>query len=173
MQTHAMPSAELASAESGQREKIFDAFRRWGYVRADLDPLGNYVGEEHPELNLTGPLADEARRIYCGTVGAEFMHMPDPERREWVRERMESEPEPVDRERILTQLVEADVFEQMLQTLYIGTKRFSLEGDERADSVTGGSSASGGRARRRRMRDGHEPSRTPQRGGAHRGTPGG
>ena len=129
MQTHAMPSAELASVESGQREKVFDAFRRWGYVRADLDPLGNYVGEEHPELNLAGPLADEARRIYCGTVGAEFMHMPDPERRNWVRERMEAEPEPVDRERILTQLVEADIFEQMLQTLYIGTKRFSLEGD--------------------------------------------
>jgi len=57
------------------------------------------------------------------------MHMPDPERRKWVRERMESEAAPVNRERILTQLVEADVFEQMLQTLYIGTKRFSLEGE--------------------------------------------
>jgi len=63
LQTHAMPSAELASVESGQREKVFDAFRRWGYVRADLDPLGHYVGEEHPELNLTGTMADEARRM--------------------------------------------------------------------------------------------------------------
>ena len=30
---------------------------------------------------------------------------------------------------ILKQLLEADIFEQMLQTLYIGTKRFSLEGN--------------------------------------------
>jgi 2-oxoglutarate dehydrogenase E1 component len=112
-----MPSAELASSESEQRDKVFDAFRRWGYVRADLDPLGHFVGEEHPELNLTGPVADEARRMYCGTIGAEFMHMPDPERRNWVRERMEAEAAPVNRERILTEFVEADVFEQMLQTL--------------------------------------------------------
>jgi 2-oxoglutarate dehydrogenase E1 component len=126
-----MPSADIVASESDQREreKVFDAFRRWGYMQAQLDPLEHYAGEENPDLRLSGPAADEARRIYCGTIGAEFMHMPDPERREWVRQRMETEPEPVDRERILAQLVQADVFEQMLQTLYIGTKRFSLEGE--------------------------------------------
>ena len=126
---HVISSPEIVGSESEQRDKVFDAFRRWGYVRADLDPLGHFAGEQNPELNLTGPVADEARRIYCGTVGVEFMHMPDPERRNWVQQRMEAEPEAVDRERILTQLVKADVFEQMLQTLYIGTKRFSLEGE--------------------------------------------
>jgi 2-oxoglutarate dehydrogenase E1 component len=134
-----MPSAELASSEADQRERVFDAFRRWGYMQAELDPLGNFFPREHPELNLSGPaagIAKDARRLYCGTVGAEFMHMPDPERREWVRQRMEGEAEPVeatpasaDRERILTRLIEADIFEQMLQSLYIGTKRFSLEGN--------------------------------------------
>jgi 2-oxoglutarate dehydrogenase E1 component len=126
-----MPSAELAGTESEQREKAFDAFRRWGYLQAELDPLGHFLPQEHAELNLTGPFAEEARRIYCGTIGAEFMHMPDRERREWVRQRMEGEAEPVEttREQILTRLIEADIFEQMLQSLYIGTKRFSLEGN--------------------------------------------
>ena len=32
-------------------------------------------------------------------------------------------------QRILDELVRADVFEQMFQSLYIGTKRFSLEGE--------------------------------------------
>ena len=107
-------------------------------MQAELDPLGRFLPQEHPELNLAGAAAEaqiakDARRIYCGSIGAEFMHMPDPERREWVRQRMEGLAQPVpasqDRERILTRLIEADIFEQMLQSLYIGTKRFSLEGN--------------------------------------------
>jgi len=30
---------------------------------------------------LTGEAAEEGRRIYCGTVGADFMHLQEPERR--------------------------------------------------------------------------------------------
>ena len=36
---HVISSPEIAGSESEQRDKVFDAFRRWGYVRADLDPL--------------------------------------------------------------------------------------------------------------------------------------
>ena len=42
---------------------------------------------------------------------------------------MEGEPGAVDQERILDLLVRADVFEQVLQQRYLGTKRFSLEGN--------------------------------------------
>jgi 2-oxoglutarate dehydrogenase E1 component len=43
---------------------------------------------------------------------------------------MEAEQqEPVDRTRILDQLVRADVFEQTIHSRYIGTKRYSLEGN--------------------------------------------
>ncbi len=128
MQAQAFPSAEV-STESDQRERVFDAFRRWGYLQADLDPLGHFKPAEHPELKLSGAAADAARRIYCGTIGAEFMHIPDPERRRWIQERLEGDPAPVDQRAILHHLVEADIFEQALQTLYIGTKRFSLEGN--------------------------------------------
>jgi 2-oxoglutarate dehydrogenase E1 component len=113
---------------SAERERIFDAFRRWGYNEANLDPLGFYGPFPQPDLEaLTGSVATEVRRIYCGTIGAEFMHLPQPERR-WIAERIESAAEPVDQSKILERLVRADLFEQVLQSRYLGTKRFSLEG---------------------------------------------
>ena len=107
---------------------VFDAYRRWGYFEANLDPLGFMRPLDHPELRLEGEEAARARRIYCGTVGAEFMHIPNPEQRQWVIERMESAAIEPDRAHILERLVRADLFEQVLQTRYLGTKRFSLEG---------------------------------------------
>ncbi len=123
-----------------------DAFRRWGYLQANLDPLGHFAPLPQPELDLSGETADFARRIYSGSIGVEFMHIPDPERRQWIQERMEAErQEPVDRSRILDQLVRADIFEQTIHSRYIGTKRYSLEGntslipllDETLNSATG------------------------------------
>src|ERR1700674_4014056 len=111
------------------RERIFDAFRRWGYLEATLDPLGLFEPLKQPDLDaLTGEAAEEARGIYCGTVGADFMHVPEPERRRWIAERLEAPAGEVDRHKILERLIRADLFEQVLQARYLGTKRFSLEG---------------------------------------------
>src|SRR5712692_4401579 len=123
----ALGTARVAGNED--RERVFDAFRRWGYLEATLDPLGFLQPQKRPELDgLAGEAADEARRIYCGTVGADFMHLPDPERRRWITERMESPAGEVDQKQILERLIRADLFEQVLQARYLGTKRFSLEG---------------------------------------------
>src|SRR4030088_562800 len=120
----------LAKAASDEtRERVFDAFRRWGYLEATLDPLGLFEPLKQPDLDsLTGEAAEEARRIYCGTVGADFMHLPEPERRRWIAERLEAPASEVDRHKILERLIRADLFEQVLQARYLGTKRFSLEG---------------------------------------------
>ncbi len=132
-----MTATKLASrptdAQSlAQREQIFEAFRRWGYLQAQLDPLEQYLSPERiPELNLSGPDADEARGYYCSTVGAEFMHIPSAERRKWIAERLETNPLAADeavQHRILELLTRADIFEQVIQSRYLGTKRFSLEG---------------------------------------------
>jgi len=123
----AKPSANSA-ASSPERERIFDAFRRWGYRAATLDPIGLCKPEQHPDLALTGALADEARAIYSGTIGADFMHLPEPERRAWIAERMESSAPQPDQHKILERLIRADLFEQVLQARYLGAKRFSLEG---------------------------------------------
>ena len=111
------------------REQVFDAFRRWGYLQANLDPLGQYLSPEPlPELDLEGEDAEEARGYYCGTIAAEFMHIPSRERREWIAERLETEAPETDQKKILDLLIKGDVFEQVIQSRYLGTKRFSLEG---------------------------------------------
>jgi 2-oxoglutarate dehydrogenase E1 component len=56
------------------------------------------------------------------------MHIPSPEQRQWLQERMEQKPPTPDQALILTQLIRADIFEQVIQSRYLGTKRFSLEG---------------------------------------------
>ena len=112
----------------GERERIFDAFRRWGYLEADLDPLGFLPPQRHPDLRIEGEAGREARAVYAGTIGVEFMHIADPERRRWVQARMEAPPSSVDQSQVLDQLIRAELFEQVLQQRYLGTKRFSLEG---------------------------------------------
>src|SRR5690348_6101828 len=118
------------SAENSEhREGVFDAFRRWGYYEATLDPVAVFQPLKHPDLEgLTGEAAKEARRIYCSNIGAEFMHLAEPERRRWIAERIEGPELQVNQEKILERLVRADLFEQVLQARYLGTKRFSLEG---------------------------------------------
>jgi len=120
----------MMNVDSEKLERVLDAFRRWGYLQANLDPLGHFAPLAHPELDLSGEEAEAARRIYAGSIGVEFMHIPDPEQRQWIQERMESQQqEPVDRSRVLDMLVRADVFEQTIHSRYIGTKRYSLEGN--------------------------------------------
>jgi 2-oxoglutarate dehydrogenase E1 component len=106
-----------------------DAFRRWGFLQADLDSLGRLPRFLHADLESSrGPEADRWRRIYCGPLGAEFMHLPFADRCRWIAERMESEPPPPDRRRILERLAETETFERFLHRRFIGTKRYSLEG---------------------------------------------
>ena len=125
-------SAELQTTElqSLERERVFDVFRRWGYLDANLNPFGGPLAGGFPELRIKGPVAEEARRIYCESVGVEFMHIPERARREWLQERIENpEPSSIDRRWLAERLLQADLFEQILQTRYLGTKRYSGEGN--------------------------------------------
>ncbi len=112
-----------------ERETVFNTFRRWGYLQASLDPLGQYLPPVPFPLDVPdGEAAREARGYYCDTIAVEFMHLLNREQREWIQQQMER-PAPVqDQARILTQLIHADLFEQVIQSRYLGTKRFSLEG---------------------------------------------
>jgi 2-oxoglutarate dehydrogenase E1 component len=120
--------AKKPEKNGAERERVFEAFRRWGYLQANLDPLGLLKPLPSADLELTGAAADDARGVYCGTIGAEFMHLPESERRQWIAERLEGPEADVDQRKILERLVRADLFEQVLQARYLGTKRFSLEG---------------------------------------------
>src|SRR5271169_1195414 len=119
---------EATQPRSAQDERVFEGYRRWGYLAANLDPLGFLAPVEHSELVLEGAAAAAARKFYCGTIGAEFFHMDDPSRRRWISERLEGDAPQPDRPYILERLIRADLFEQVLQARYLGSKRFSLEG---------------------------------------------
>ncbi len=114
-------------------DPVADAFRRWGYLLASIDPLGRMQTIEHPDITDARSLGDpgEVERlagVYCGTVGFEFMHMVDRERVEWMRETIEAGQPDVDSRWVLGRLMETELFEKFLHLKYVGSKRFSCEG---------------------------------------------
>lgn len=79
-------------------------------------------------------IVDACERIYCGAYGAEFIHIPDREKCDWLRERIEV-PQPFkyshdEKRRILDRLIWSSSFESFLATKYPNDKRFGLEGCE-------------------------------------------
>ncbi len=73
---------------------------------------------------------------YCGSVGIEYMHIENYTIRRWLRSRIEEGRLRMDtlpnaeKKRVLTRLLEGEMFEKFLHTRYVGQKRFSLEGGE-------------------------------------------
>src|SRR3954466_2376320 len=116
------------SISNPEREHVFGAYRQFGYLEGDLDPLGFLRPRLTPELEREGEYAREARAIYSSTIGVEINHIYSPVRRQWIYERMESQEQKEDQQRILDLLTRADIFEQVMQQRYLGSKRFSLEG---------------------------------------------
>ena len=137
------------------------AFRMRGHLHADLDPLRLKAPEAASELepetygfseadydrpifidNVLGlefatlrEMLAILKRTYCATVGIEFMHISDPEAKQWIQERIEGADKeitftPEGKKAILNKLIEAEGFEKFLDVKYTGTKRFGLDGGE-------------------------------------------
>ncbi len=109
------------------------AFRRWGYLQADIDWLGRLQPFEHRDIQEIAKRSDVAetarwKGLYSGTVGVEFMHLADRERAQWLAEQIEAEHPVQAQDWIVERLAEAELFERFLHTRYVGTKRYSLEG---------------------------------------------
>ena len=134
-------------------------YRTRGHLAAKLDPLELVERREHPELKpktygfakrdydrpiyIGGVFGFEfatlrqilaiLKKTYCGHIGAEYMHISDPEQRAWIQDRMEGrEAGFTDKGKIaiLKKLIEAEAFERFLDVKYTGTKRFGLDGGE-------------------------------------------
>jgi 2-oxoglutarate dehydrogenase E1 component len=131
MATTLQPAAVTPERPAALDETTLNAYRRLGFLLADLDPMNRIEPEKQTGLEDCDPAtAEYASRYYCGTIGVEFMHIQDAARRRWIEERMESAAPSFDRDRILELLTRAETFEQFLQNRYLGTKRFSIEGVE-------------------------------------------
>jgi len=141
-------------------QEMIHAYRVRGHLMADIDPL-EYQVRTHSDLDIeshgmtlwdldrefaTGGFGGTSfaklrdilgvlRDAYCRTTGIEYMHIQDPEQRQWIQDRVEvshAKTDRVEQLRILHKLNEAEAFETFLQTKYVGQKRFSLEGGESA-----------------------------------------
>lgn len=157
-------SADLAVARKQVHvQSLIAAYRFLGSRWADLDPLKRHERPRIPELepafyDLTESDMDitfsatntyftkaeqmtlreilqALRETYCGTIGAEFMHITEPAEKRWWQERLESSrSKPVftgeKKKAILERLTAAEGLERFLHTKYVGQKRFSLEGGE-------------------------------------------
>ena len=107
----------------------------YGFTEADYDRpifIDNVLGLEFATLRQ---MLDILKRTYCSTLGVEFMHISNPEEKAWIQERIEGIDKGVaftanGKRAILQKLVEAEGFEQYIDTKYRGTKRFGLDGAE-------------------------------------------
>ncbi len=107
----------------------------YGLSNADLSfqsVCGEYLGLGKCSVKKILEFMDQ---VYCKSLGFEFMHVQNTEIRRWFRDKIEKNNGlinfPLDKKkRILKKLNEAVVFENFLNTKYVGQKRFSLEGAE-------------------------------------------
>jgi len=142
--------------------ELINSYRRAGHGKAKLDPLelenqsavmaleldyhhlsaadldtrfqtGNlFFGDAEASLR---EIVEVLEKTYCGSIGAEYMHIIDEIEQMWVQQRMEgarSKPSFGNgiKRRILDRLIAAEGLEKYLGTKYPGTKRFGLEGGE-------------------------------------------
>lgn len=142
--------------------QLINAFRFRGHQNANLDPLGLWKQEPVPDLdpafhNLTkadfdetfnvgsfaigsetmrlSELFDALKRIYCGPIGAEYMHITNTEEKRWLQQRLESVDvsklfSADEKRRFLADLTAAEGLERYLGAKFPGAKRFSLEGGD-------------------------------------------
>jgi 2-oxoglutarate dehydrogenase E1 component len=143
-------------------QSLIGAYRFLGARWANLDPLKRQERPAIPELepafyDFTEADMDQVfdasnlyfgfgqatlreiikalRDTYCGTIGAEYMYISDPEQKRWWKERLESTRATPNfsnekKKHILERLTASEGLERYLHTRYVGQKRFSLEGGE-------------------------------------------
>jgi len=106
-----------------------------GFTGADLDRRFSTHGIAGADVLTLREILDRLRAAYCQSIGVQFMHIHDRERRGWLRERMEGTQNPIrlsrdEQLRIFTRLTDAVILEEFIQQKYPGAKSFSLEGAE-------------------------------------------
>ncbi|OAA58826.1 2-oxoglutarate dehydrogenase E1 component [Cordyceps fumosorosea ARSEF 2679] len=113
----------------------------YGFTEKDLDTeytlgpgiLPRFKRDGREKMTLREIVA-ACEKIYSGSYGVEFIHIPDREKCDWLRERLEV-PQPFkfsidEKRRILDRLIWSSSFESFLMTKYPNDKRFGLEGCE-------------------------------------------
>ena len=119
------------------RAALANAYRRWGWHAARLDPLNLRPHEEVPELapqryGLDENDAARLQQTYCGTIGWEFGHIQAADRRVWLAAAAEAAWSPTDNQRIraLDLIARGERLEATFDKRMPGAKTFGLSGAE-------------------------------------------
>jgi 2-oxoglutarate dehydrogenase E1 component len=107
----------------------------FGLSQDDLDTVFNAGEVLGIGAKTLREIITHLERIYCDSIGVEYMYLRKPEEIKWWQERLNNNDNhpnySVDTKKyILSKLNQAVTFESFLQTKYVGQKRFSLEGGE-------------------------------------------
>lgn len=92
------------------------------------------LGQPDGKMPL-GEILHVLRNAYCRTVGVEYMHMQEPDEKQWIQGQVEATGTPMaldEKLHILDRLNAAEALERFLDTKYVGQKRFGIEGAESA-----------------------------------------
>ncbi|ORY80001.1 Thiamin diphosphate-binding protein [Protomyces lactucae-debilis] len=113
----------------------------YGFTQADLSKeytlgpgiLPRFAADGREKMTLK-EIVEACEKLYCGSYGVEYVHIPDRDQCDWLRERLEV-PEPYkysqdEKRRIMDRLIWSDSFERFLSTKHPNDKRFGLEGCE-------------------------------------------
>lgn len=107
----------------------------FGLTQNDLDTVFNAGEVLGIGAQTLREILVHLNRIYCSSIGIEYMYIRNPEVISWLQEKLninDNHPSysvPA-KKYILSKLNQAVTFENFLQTKYVGQKRFSLEGGE-------------------------------------------
>ena len=107
----------------------------FGLTKADLNEVFNAGETMGIGPSTLAKIIEHLEQIYCDSIGVEYMYIRDPEKVNWIQQRLNiNNNHPAfsveQKKHILKKLNQAVSFENFLHTKYVGQKRFSLEGGE-------------------------------------------
>ena len=112
------------------------SIENFGLSTADLNTKFNCAIEIGlKEATTLQNIINRLETIYCNSIGVEYMHIDNVEEKKFIRDFLqqnENKPQLSSQQKIeiLRKLNHAVVFENYLNTKFVGQKRFSLEGNE-------------------------------------------
>ena len=107
----------------------------YGFNKEDYQKRIYLDGITNKDYSNIREILSFLRKTYCGSIGYEYMHISNPTERKWIRDRVEKDENAlqftkIGKNAILKKLIQAEGFEKFLNTKFVGTKRFGLDGAE-------------------------------------------